>query len=548
MKRLLVLLLFLFLGLSIKAQIAPEKYWIQFTDKNETPYFINKPEDFLSERAIQRRLDYGIAIDEYDIPVNPAYLEAVAATGATLLHPSKWLNGVTVEVNDQSVLQAIKALDFVQSTRNLEDEPIKQKIKDDVFLNDEYVTSVDVNSYDSYYGYAAPQIEQLNGAELHELGFHGQGIWIGVCDGGFSYVDKHEAFVSMYDENRFLGARDFVYKNGDVYNESSHGTSCLGLMAANVPNKYVGTAPQASYYLCRTENVKSENVIEEYNWVSAAEFLDSLGVDVISTSLGYVDFDNHQWDHVYSDLDGNTCVITKGSEIACSKGILCVTSAGNDGSTSFPYISAPADGENVLTIGAVGTNGVRANFSSVGPTYDGRVKPDLMALGKGTAVVMAGEGEYYNNGNGTSFACPVLAGMAACLWQANRSSTATEIRDALRKSGNMTVPDNNYGYGIPDFMKALDYLFWEKNSGFVINSAFSVFPNPSNGNVKVLLKIEGNAEVKVYNQIGKLLYCNDINMYNSNGLDDFLSNVDRGVYLINIISSEKNITVKFVKY
>lgn len=548
MKRLLVLLLFLFFGLSIKAQIAPEKYWIQFADKNGTPYFINKPEDFLSERAIQRRLDYGIAIDEYDIPVNPAYLEAVAATGATLLHPSKWLNGVTVEVNDQSVLQAIKALDFVQSTRNLEDEPIKQKIKDDVFLNDEYVTSVDVNSYDSYYGYAAPQIEQLNGAELHELGFHGQGIWIGVCDGGFSYADKHEAFVSMYDENRFLGARDFVYKNGDVYNESSHGTSCLGLMAANVPNKYVGTAPQASYYLCRTENVKSENVIEEYNWVSAAEFLDSLGVDVISTSLGYVDFDNHQWDHVYSDLDGNTCVITKGSEIACSKGILCVTSAGNDGSTSFPYISAPADGENVLTIGAVGTNGVRANFSSVGPTYDGRVKPDLMALGKGTAVVMAGEGEYYNNGNGTSFACPVLAGMAACLWQANRSSTAMEIRDALRKSGNMTVPDNNYGYGIPDFMKALDYLFWEKNSDFVINSAFSVFPNPSNGNVKVLLKIEGNAEVKVYNQIGKLLYCNDINMYNSNGLDDFLSNVDRGVYLINIISSEKNITMKFVKY
>lgn len=548
MKRLLVLLLFLFFCLSIKAQIAPEKYWIQFTDKNETPYFINKPEDFLSERAIQRRLDYGIAIDEYDLPVNPAYLEAVAATGAKILHPSKWLNGVTVEVNDQSVLQAIKALDFVQSTRNLEDEPIKQKIKDNVFLNDEYVTSVDVNSYDSYYGYAAPQIEQLNGAELHELGFHGQGIWIGVCDGGFSYVDKHEAFVSMYDENRFLGARDFVYKNGDVYNESSHGTSCLGLMAANVPNKYVGTAPQASYYLCRTENVKSENVIEEYNWVSAAEFLDSLGVDVISTSLGYVDFDNHQWDHVYSDLDGNTCVITKGSEIACSKGILCVTSAGNDGSTSFPYISAPADGENVLTIGAVGTNGVRANFSSVGPTYDGRVKPDLMALGKGTAVVMAGEGEYYNNGNGTSFACPVLAGMAACLWQANRSSTATEIRDALRKSGNMTVPDNNYGYGIPDFMKALDYLFWKNNSDFVINSALSVFPNPSNGNVKVLLKIEGNAEVKVYNQIGKLLYCNDINMYNSNGLDDFLSNVDRGVYLINIISSEKNITTKFIKY
>ena len=551
MKRLFVLLLFLFFCLSIKAQIAPEKYWIQFTDKNETPYFINKPEDFLSERAIQRRLDYGIAIDEYDIPVNPAYLEAVAATGAKILHPSKWLNGVTVEVDDQFVLQAIESLNFVQTTRNLEDDPIKQKIKDESYFMDEYeyITAVgDVKTYDSYYGYAEPQIEQLNGIALHELGFQGQGMWIGVCDGGFSYVDKHEAFVSMYDENRFLGARDFVYENGDVYDESSHGTSCLGLMAANVPNKYVGTAPQASYYLCRTEDIKSENVIEEYNWVSAAEFLDSLGVDIISTSLGYVDFDDYQWNHVYSDLDGNTCVITKGSEIACSRGILCVTSAGNDGGTSFPYISAPADGEQVLTIGAVGTNGVRANFSSVGPTYDGRIKPDLMALGQGTAVVMAGEGEYYNNGNGTSFACPVLAGMAACLWQANRCSTAAEIRDALCESGNMTSPNNNYGYGIPNFMMALDYLFWKNNSDFVINSALSVFPNPSNGNVKVLLKIEGNAEVKVYNQIGKLLYYNNINTYDSNGLDEFLSNVDSGVYIINLMCYEKNIITKFIKY
>ena len=551
MKRLFILLSFVFFTLSIKAQIAPEKYWIQFTDKEGTPYFINKPEDFLSERAIQRRLDYGIAIDEYDLPVNPAYLEAVAATGAKILHPSKWLNGVTVEVDDQFVLQAIDSLHFVQTTRTLEDDPIKQKIKDESYFMDEYeyITAVgDVKTYDSYYGYAEPQIEQLNGIALHELGFQGQGMWIGVCDGGFSYVDKHEAFVSMYDENRFLGARDFVYENGDVYNESSHGTSCLGLMAANVPNKYVGTAPQASYYLCRTEDVKSENVIEEYNWVSAAEFLDSLGVDIISTSLGYVDFDDYQWNHVYSDLDGNTCVITKGSEIACSRGILCVTSAGNDGGTSFPYISAPADGEHVLTIGAVGTNGVRANFSSVGPTYDGRIKPDLMALGQGAAVVMAGEGEYYNNGNGTSFACPVLAGMAACLWQANRCSTAAEIRDALRESGNMTSPNNNYGYGIPNFMMALDYLFWKNNSDFVINSALSVFPNPSNGNVKVLLKIEGNAEVKVYNQIGKLLYYNNINTYNSNGLDEFLSNVDSGVYIINLMCYEKNIITKFIKY
>lgn len=546
MKRFFTLFSFVFFCLSINAQIAPGKYWVQFTDKNNTPYFINKPEDFLSERAIQRRQDYGIAIDEYDLPVNPSYLKAVAATGATLLHPSKWLNGVTVEVGNETVLELVESLPFVQKTRSLEDEPVKQMLKERDDFIDESVASLEMN-YASFYGYAAPQIEQLNGAVLHEMGFQGQDVWIGVCDGGFSYVDKHEAFVSMYEENRFLGARDFVHKNGDVYTESSHGTSCLGLMAANVPNKYVGTAPQASYYLCRTENVRSENVLEEYNWVSAAEFLDSLGVDVISTSLGYVDFDDYHWNHVYSDLDGMTCVITKGSEIACSRGILCVTSAGNEGTTSFPYISAPADGEHVLTVGAVGTNGLRANFSSVGPTYDGRIKPDVMALGQGTPVVAAGEGMYYD-GNGTSFSCPVLAGMAACLWQANRWSTAAEIREALRQSGNMTAPNNYYGYGIPDFKKALDYLFLLKNSDFVIKSGLSVFPNPSNGNVNVMLKIDGNAEVKVYNQIGKLLYYNTINVCNSNGLDVFLSNVESGMYLINVIADEKNITTKFIKY
>ena len=516
--------------------------------ENNTPYSINKPEEFLSDRAIQRRQDYGIAIDQYDIPVNTSYLQAVAQTGATILNPSKWLNGVTVEVTSTSVLQAIEALPFVQKTRVLEDDPIKQRIKEDTYFSDNFVpVSENNNDIRSYYGYATPQIQQLNGIALHTLGFKGQGMWIGICDAGYDYVDQHEAFQSMYNENRFLGAKDFVYKNGVVYTESSHGTSCLGLMAGNVPDKYVGTAPLASYFLCRTENVNSENVLEEYNWVSAAEYLDSIGIDVISTSLGYITFDNSQFDHVYSDLDGETCVITIGSEIACSRGILCITSAGNDGGNAFPYISAPADGEHVLTIGAVGTDGERAYFSSIGPTYDGRIKPDVMAHGYGTTVVSPGEGAYYD-GSGTSFACPVLAGMATCLWQAKKELHASEIRDALRGSGNMTTPDNYYGYGIPDFMEALNALFLEENYDFVINSAISVYPNPSNGVVDVKLEMEGKAEVKVYNQIGKLLYNNTITNADNNGLDVFLSNLDEGMYFIKVIGDEKNIATKFIKY
>ena len=548
MKRLFTLLVLLGFCFSIKAQVAPDKYWVQFTDKNNTPYSINKPEEFLSERSIQRRQDYGISIDQYDIPVNPSYLQAVAQTGATILHPSKWLNGVTVEVTNQSVLQAIQALPFVQKTRVLEDDPVKQRIKEETYFSNDFVPVSEDKMYNrAYYGMATPQISQLNGIALHTLGFKGQGMWIGICDGGFDYVDQHEAFQSMYDENRFLGAKDFVYKNGIVYTDSSHGTSCLGLMAANVPDKYVGTAPLASYFLCRTENVNSENVLEEYNWVSAAEYLDSLGIDVISTSLGYITFDNAQFDHVYSDLDGETCVITIGSEIACSRGIFCITSAGNEGGNAFPYISAPADGEHVLTIGAVGTDGERAYFSSIGPTYDGRIKPDVMAHGYGTTVVSPGEGAYYD-GSGTSFACPVLAGMATCLWQAKKELPASEIRDALRKSGNMSTPDNYYGYGIPDFMDALNTLFLEENSDFVINSVISVYPNPSNGVVDVKLEIEGKADVKVYNQIGKLLYNNVITDYDNNGLDAFLTNLNEGMYFINVIGDEKNITTKFIKY
>ena len=200
-----------------------------------------------------------------------------------------------------------------------------------------------------------------------------------------------------------------------------------------------------------------------------------------------------------------------------------------------------------MTIGAVGTDGERAYFSSIGPTYDGRVKPDVMAHGYGTTVVSPGEGAYYD-GSGTSFACPVLAGMATCLWQAKKELPASEIRDALRKSGNMSTPDNYYGYGIPDFMDALNTLFLEENSDFVINSVISVYPNPSNGVVDVKLEIEGKADVKVYNQIGKLLYSNVITDYDNNGLDAFLTNLNEGMYFINVIGDEKNITTKFIKY
>ena len=548
MKRLLTLLVMMGYIFSINAQIAPNKYWVQFTDKNDSPYSINNPEEYLSERAIQRRQDYNIAIDNYDIPVNQSYIQAVAGKGATILNPSKWLNGVSIELSDPSFISDIESLPFVQKVRLLQNDDMKQQVKEKTFFSNEFMSAADDADYRMYYGMAYDQINQLNGIALHETGYQGQGIWIGVCDGGYDYVDKHEVFEDMYNDDRLIGTRDFVHKNGSVYNESSHGTSCLSLMAGNIPDKYVGTAPLASYFLCRTEDVSSENMIEEYNWVSAAEFLDSIGIDIISTSLGYVDFDLPQWDHVYSDLDGETSVITIGSEIACSKGILCVTSAGNEGGTSFPYISVPSDGKNVLTVGAVDKDGNKAFFSSVGPTFDGRIKPDVMAHGS-IVMVAVTWGTGYAEGSGTSFSCPVLAGMAACLWQANKQLPASSIRDLLRQNANYSDnPNNNYGYGIPDFKDAFEDMIIGENPNFVINSLISVFPNPSDGNVNVNIETIGEVCVEVYDHIGKLLYSNIVTRYYISELNTFLDGLSSGVYLIKVNDDENNQTVKLVKY
>ena len=341
MRRLFVLMtLLLMIGVTAYPQIAPNRYWVQFTDKNNTPYSIDRPEEFLSERSIQRRVKYGIALDEKDIPVNPSYIKAVENAGATILNPSKWLNGVTIEANNNSVLDAIEKLPFVKKTRVLQDEPLKQLIKNESFIYEmkpEAIVEMKVSR--GYYGSAHTQIELLNGVALHNKGYRGEGVWIGICDSGYQGADVHNAFQNMRDENRLLGTKDFVYKNGIVYSDDHHGTACLGLMAACIPNVYVGTAPKASYFLCRTENINSENIIEEYNWVSAAEYMDSLGIDMISTSLGYIGFDDQGASHDYEDFDGKTCIITIGSEIASSRGILCVAAAGNEGDKDFPYVA-----------------------------------------------------------------------------------------------------------------------------------------------------------------------------------------------------------------
>ena len=545
MRKLSFLLMFLAATVFAQAQVATNIYWVQFTDKEGSPYSIDNPEAYLSPRALQRRANLNITIDEYDLPVNPQYLQAVADCGAEIINPSKWLNGVSVHVTDPSVIEAINALDCVMTVRNCPND-LKAQEQKERWLANEMKPAASTRSSKGFYGGAEDQVKQLNVDVLHDMGFDGTGVIIAVLDGGFEGAENTSCFDNMREEGRLLGTRDFVYGSNSVYTQSTHGTSCLSTMGAYDPNNMVGTAYKASYYLIHTEDGDSENIIEEYNWVSGAEYADSLGVDVCSTSLGYITFDMSQWDHPYQHYDGKTAPMSIGAEIAASRGMICMNAAGNEGDGTCT-LGIPADAEHIVTVGAVNAAGDRASFSSVGPTYDGRIKPDVMAMGEGTYVA-SGYGSWwpYYNGNGTSFATPVLAGAVACLRQARPYSSVQEICDALRACGNRAEnPDSKYGYGIPDFSQALELLKVEEHS-VAANEIINVYPNPSQGEVKVALKEGAKADVTVYDITGRQLYTYTFNGLNHTTLENYLNALGTGVYFINAVSELGSQTVKLV--
>ena len=545
MRKLNFLLLFLAVTMFAQAQIATDIYWVQFTDKDNSPYSIDNPEAYLSPRALQRRANLGIAIDEYDIPVNPQYLQAVADCGAELLNPSKWLNGVSVHVTDPAVIEAINALGFVEVVRNCPNDTKAQEMKER-WMADEMKAVEGSRGFRGYYGGAEAQVTQLKVDVLHEQGYDGTGIVVAILDGGFVGTENHACFDNMREEGRLLGTRDFVYGSTSVYTQSTHGTSCLSTMAAYVPNQMVGTAPKASYYLLHTEDGPNENIVEEYNWVSGAEYADSLGVDVCSTSLGYIGFDMSQWDHPFEHFDGHTAPMTIGAEIAASRGMICMNAASNEGD-GVCTLGIPADAEHILTVGAVDENGYRANFSSVGPTYDGRIKPDVMAMGEGTYVA-SGDGGWwpYYNGNGTSFATPVLAGAVACLRQARPYASVQEICDVIRSCGNRADnPDSKYGYGIPDFSQALELLHVEE-APIQNNNLINVYPNPSQGEMHVVLNEGAKAELTVFDFMGRQLYTYSFNGLNHTTLETYLNTLVSGVYFIKAVSELGNQTLKLV--
>jgi subtilisin family serine protease len=455
---------FLYIGTTLFSQAQFSKYIIRFTDKNNSPYSFSNPGAYLSDKAIQRRINQNISIDSTDLPVNPSYIKAVLNTGVvSLINQSKWLNAIIIQTTDANALTAINNLPFVKKTnpvavRLAATQPVNKERDFITRFKNKRITGVQSDFYN--YGASAAQINLTKGAFLHNIGLRGEDKTLALLDGGYFGYLTNSAFDSARINNQFLGSWDFVANEASVNEDNAHGMYCLSVIAANWPGNLVGTAPHAKFWLFRTEDSQSEQPIEEYNWACGAEYADSVGTDIISSSLGYNDFDNPLFNHSYTDLNGQTIPCSIAARLAAQKGMLVVISAGNMGNDPWKYITAPADADNILTVGATDANGTIASFSSYGPTADGRIKPDAVTVGQN--VVVAGTDNHPSMASGTSFSCPNLAGLAACLWQAFPNFNNTMIITAIRKSADRyNTPDNHYGYGIPDMKKALGLLLAE---------------------------------------------------------------------------------------
>jgi subtilisin family serine protease len=458
---------------NVLGQVSPGKYWVAFTDKNNTPYSVDKPYEFLSERAIERRQKQGIEISESDLPVDPAYLNQLNKLGFKIINVSKWLNGVILSAGNDSLLDTLNYLSFVKNPilkvcagRNIQGQP-EDKFQDIQFFKET-----------SDYGNSDNQIEMLKGEYLHEQGYEGQNMIIAIQDAGFTNANSVSSLMHLWLSDRVIAIRDYVKDSLDILKANQHGTVVLSIIAGVFDKYLYGTAVEADFVLTRTEDGKSEYLIEEYNWVCGAEFVDSLGADVINSSVGYSTFNDSLQNHSYKDMDGKTTPVSIGVVMAASKGILVVSSAGNEGNNSWYRITAPADADSILSVGAVDEDGVIAYFSSRGPSFDGRIKPDICAQGYNTTAQLS-DGTIINC-NGTSCSAPLISGLAACLWQANISATSQQLIKAIQQSSSLyDSPDMTYGYGIPNFTKAdriLKYMINPVGKGLM---TFNLFPSPA---------------------------------------------------------------------
>lgn len=539
MKKLLLVFAILFIQQSF-AQT--QDAWVFFADKENVEASLADPTLIMTQEAIDRKTLQGTPIDERDVPVNENYITQIKnASGITVHSKSKWMNCVYV-IGSQSNIEALLDLSFVTNVEyankdlNLFPRTIPLENK---FAIEETNQNISYN-----YGEAANQIEMLSGDYLHELDYTGEGMIVAVLDAGFPSIDTNPGFQKMRDENRILGTYDFEARTENVDGFSSHGFNTSSDIGGFLQDQFVGTAPQASFYFFVTEYAPSETPVEEAWWVEALERSDSLGVDVVNTSLGYQGYDNPNYDHSYEDLDGQTTFSARGANIAFDKGMILVTSAGNGGNSSFPTVGTPGDSPGMLTIGAVNSSGNYASFSSIGPTVDGRIKPDVMAQGASSAIISTNGNVDFSSG--TSFSSPIMAGVVTCLWQSRPEVPNGHIMQVIRESAHLyNNPTDQMGYGIPNFEDAYAALQELGVEDDFLMSNFALYPNPVSSVVNISFPEEiTNATFTVYSILGNEVISTTISR-NSNTVN--IEALNSGMYIASISSNDKQISFKIIK-
>ena len=518
-----------------------EDAWVYFKDKPNSQFYFDNPLEMLSQRSLDRRIAFSIPLDSKDVPIHAPYVnQLIAFPGIDVKAKSKWFNAVHVRgaISDIDALTNLSFVDHIQFAN----AALNQANRVSKIVQNQAVNKILDTNVVFAYGNSGNQIQMLNGQVLHEQEITGTGKIIAVMDAGFPGVTTAAPFQRLLDNNQILGGYNFVDRNDNFYTGNSHGTLVLSTMGGYVENELVGTAPDSGYYLFITEDAGSETPLEESNWVEAAEVADSLGVDIISTSLGYFEYDNPSYSYTYADMNGTTSFISKGADIAFSRGMICVASAGNSGNSANPHIAVPSDAINTLAIGAVKFDETYATFSSIGPSFDGRVKPDVMAQGQ-SSVLSTPTGDI-TTGSGTSFSGPIMAGMIASFWQAIPwANNAAVIQFVKQSADRFSNPNEEFGYGIPDFQIALNMALLSVNE--VRKQDFTLFPNPVNTTLTINSKEPYlGSKIFLYNNLGQIVFQQDINAISQN---ISLEHLNSGIYFYTIQSENKTQKGKIIK-
>jgi len=527
-------ILFLFLLIAAFAE-AQDRYFVSFKDKANSSFSISNPTAFLSSKSIARRNRLGVAITEEDLPVNATYVIQVKATGAKTFFTSKWWNGVLVQT-DAANAATIAALSFVSKV-----ERVANGAK---LLNGRKANKTNIENESATSQVTDIQLAQLGIDQMQADNYLGQNIDIAQFDSGWKGVNLTTPFAHIINSGRIKETKNFVRNTSDVYTDDTHGTSVLSVMAGLVPGSFTGGIYMANFYLYETEDKLEEYRVEEYNWTFAAERADSIGVDVVNSSLGYNQFDDSSMDYTKANLDGKTSVISNAARKLISKGVVVVTSAGNEGSNAWQTIMMPADTDGIIAVGSITSNGSKSSFSSIGPAADGRIKPDVVALGSGTSTINSTGN--VSTTNGTSVSSPLITSLVAGLVQAFPNASPQQIYQAIIYSASQYEnPDNRLGYGVPNYTKAKSFLTYGK-----LNKEISIYPNPVKSRLQILLKEPTGQTITVSlsDYFGRrLINYTGTTDWSANPLEVEVSSLPNGMYILEVTSGGVIEVMKVIK-